>query len=346
MEQGSPHSKTTAPVFIPVASGKGGVGKSLFAANLAICLAAAGERVVAVDLDLGGSNLHACLGLGNTHAGIGDFINDASLELAQLVTPTPFEGLGFLAGDGVTPFLANLGYFQKLKLIRSLQDLPADFVVADLGAGSSFNTLDFFALSRRGVVMATPDTLSLLNAMTFLKHYVLRQIGQVLSSDHRFKELMEVQKHQGLRIPAGSVSELLRQIEALDRGMAAKVAARLNGLRPRLVLNQADSPDDLRMLQPVIGNLAEKLSLTVESFGLIPFDLEVRRNVRERGVLVRNLPESRAAQGVQRIADRVVRLWSRDLEDSLERLFVDSQGWLAPALSPGVSDPEHREAVS
>lgn len=330
------------PCLIPIASGKGGVGKSLFAANLAVSLAAQGKRVVAVDLDLGGSNLHSCLGMGNTHAGIGDFINDPQLTLARLVTPSPFKYLGFLAGDGVTPFLANLGYFQKLKLIRCLRALEADYLIVDLGAGSSYNTLDFFALSSRGIVMATPDALSLLNAMTFLKHFVLRQIGQIISGDHRFKELLDVQRHQGLRIPAGSVDELVRQIEALDREMAEQVRARLQILKPRLVLNQADGADDLKMLTPVVNNLFDKLSIEVECFGLIPFDSAVRHMVRERGVLVRDLPRSSAAQGVQRVAERVVRLWERDLENSLERLYSDSCGWLQQFSKPA---PEEGASV-
>jgi len=343
MQQPVQGEVSSEPCLIPVASGKGGVGKSLFTANLAVSLAARGDRVVAVDLDLGGSNLHSCLGMGNTHAGIGDFINTPDLALEQLVTQTPFERLSFLPGDGVTPFLANLGYFQKLKLIRALRTLDTDYLVVDLGAGSSFNTLDFFALSSRGIVVATPDTLSLLNAMTFLKHFVLRQIGQVLSGDHRFKALMEVQKHQGLRIPAGSVTELVKQIAALDAKMAIQVRERLQVLKPRLVLNQADSAEDLKLLQPVVKNLAEKLSVEVECFGFIPFDIGVRRNVRERGVLVRDLPESLAAQGIQRIADRVVRLWTRDLEQSLERLYADSCGWLQQEDNQGKHETDSGE---
>jgi len=334
MEQVEQKEGASAPVVIPVASGKGGVGKSLFTANLALSLAASGARVIAVDLDLGGSNLHACLGMGNSHAGIGDFINDSKLDLAELVVETSFANLAFLPGDGVTPFLANLGYLQKLKLIRALRMLPAQYIVADLGAGSSFNTLDFFALSTRGVVVVTPDTLSLLNAMTFLKHFVLRQVGQVISSDHRFKDLMDAQKHQGLRIPAGSVRELMAQIGRIDASVADEIGRRLEVLRPRLVLNQADSPDDLELLHPVTYNLADKLSLEVECFGYVPFDVGVRSNVRGRGVLMRDMPDSLAAQGVRRVADRVVRLWDRTLDNSLERLAGAARGWVSSLNAP------------
>ena len=60
--------------IIPIASGKGGVGKSFITANLAIALAKLGKQVIVADLDFGGSNLHTCLGIHNTHPGIGDFL--------------------------------------------------------------------------------------------------------------------------------------------------------------------------------------------------------------------------------------------------------------------------------
>jgi flagellar biosynthesis protein FlhG len=56
-------------IVIPVASGKGGVGKTFVSANLAIALAELGYRVITVDLDFGGANLHSFLGLSNCHPG-------------------------------------------------------------------------------------------------------------------------------------------------------------------------------------------------------------------------------------------------------------------------------------
>ena len=56
--------------IIPIASGKGGVGKSLLSANLGIALGKAGKKVVLVDLDLGASNLHLVIGSHSPKAGI------------------------------------------------------------------------------------------------------------------------------------------------------------------------------------------------------------------------------------------------------------------------------------
>ena len=61
--------------IIPVASGKGGVGKSLVAANLAIALGKAGKKVIIADLDLGASNLHLVLGQQAPKAGLGTYLS-------------------------------------------------------------------------------------------------------------------------------------------------------------------------------------------------------------------------------------------------------------------------------
>ena len=90
--------------IIPIASGKGGVGKSFLAANLAVALAQLWKKVVVADLDFGGSNLHTCLGLHNNHPGIGDFLRARYGELKDLLVATEEENLKLLAGDVRSPF--------------------------------------------------------------------------------------------------------------------------------------------------------------------------------------------------------------------------------------------------
>jgi len=122
--------------IIPIAAGKGGVGKSFLAANLAIALAELGHRTIAVDLDLGGCNLHSFLGLPNRFPGVGDFLKARSAQLEELLVPTQAPHLSFLPGDGKTPFMANIAYAQKVKLIYHIEKLRAEYIILDLGAGS------------------------------------------------------------------------------------------------------------------------------------------------------------------------------------------------------------------
>ena len=91
--------------IIPVASGKGGVGKSVITANL-----------------------HTCLGLDNNNPGIGDYLRAHYGNLDELLVDTYHPNLKFLAGDARSPLMANLHTAQKNKLMNHLRKLDADYV--------------------------------------------------------------------------------------------------------------------------------------------------------------------------------------------------------------------------
>ncbi|WP_455381355.1 AAA family ATPase, partial [Salinispira pacifica] len=154
--------------IIPIASGKGGVGKSLLAANIAIVLGQAGKRVILADLDLGASNLHLILGISNLSVGIGTVLAKSGSDLEEVIIDTDYENLRFIPGDAEIPGLANLSSGQKRMLIRRLRKLDADYLVLDLGAGTNFNTLDFFLTSGHGIVITAPTPTATVNAYLFV----------------------------------------------------------------------------------------------------------------------------------------------------------------------------------
>ena len=87
-----------------VGGGKGGVGKSLVSANVAICLALMGNKVVAVDLDLGGANLHTCLGLPIPSVTLSDYISKKITNFEDLLVPTPINNLKIIKIDIIFNF--------------------------------------------------------------------------------------------------------------------------------------------------------------------------------------------------------------------------------------------------
>jgi Mrp family chromosome partitioning ATPase len=82
------------PKIWAIGGGKGGVGKSLVTANLAICLALMGHKVAAIDLDLGGANLHTCLGVPIPDKTLSDYLSKKVRSLTELLTPTAIISLG------------------------------------------------------------------------------------------------------------------------------------------------------------------------------------------------------------------------------------------------------------
>ncbi len=172
----------------PIAGGKGGIGKSFIAANLGVLLAKQGKKVVLVDLDLGGSNLHTFIGLNKIKTGIHKFLNKSAESLDHVAVPSEIPGLHLVSSMDCTVEIANLFAAQKLKIIKSLQKLPFDYVLLDLGAGTNFNTLDFFLTSNNGIFICTPEPTSIENAFKFIKAVYLRMIKQILKQTE-FKEI-------------------------------------------------------------------------------------------------------------------------------------------------------------
>ena len=106
--------------IIPIASGKGGVGKTTTAANLGISLARKGKTVILIDLDLGESNLHTVMGIKNISPGLGHFIYKREENFESLIQETGINRLYLITGDSLFPGTANLPYYQKKKIIKSI----------------------------------------------------------------------------------------------------------------------------------------------------------------------------------------------------------------------------------
>ncbi|MFC1867013.1 P-loop NTPase [Thermodesulfobacteriota bacterium] len=100
--------------IIPVASGKGGMRKSLFTANIAIALARMGNPTIAIDLGLDASDLHIFLNIANEYPGVGNFLKTRGLILSDLQVPTSFPNLKIITDDGRSPHMANITYGEKL----------------------------------------------------------------------------------------------------------------------------------------------------------------------------------------------------------------------------------------
>ena len=117
--------------IIPIASGKGGVGKSLISANLAIALGQANKKVVLADLDLGASNLHLVIGHQAPKVGLGTYLT-GQIAFEDIIIDTEYPNLRFIPGDSEIPGLTSLKLAQKKDLIRNLQSLSADYLILDL----------------------------------------------------------------------------------------------------------------------------------------------------------------------------------------------------------------------
>ena len=148
----APSASRRARRVISVGGGKGGIGKSLISANLGIELARRGKKVVLVDADLGGANLHTTLGIDLPRRTLSDFIERRVEKIEDAVTPTGIANLGLVSGAMDHLDAANPKYAQKMRLLRNVQQMDVDYAILDLGAGTHANVLDFFLVSASRIV--------------------------------------------------------------------------------------------------------------------------------------------------------------------------------------------------
>ena len=207
-------AERSGPRVWAVGGGKGGVGKSVIAANLGVALARLNRRVVLFDADLGGANLHTFFGMSNPSTGLGNFLSKKAGKLEEISVETPVERLRLISGAGAGLETANLKYSQKTKILRHIRMLDADHVVVDIGAGSSFNVLDFFLAADRGILVVVPEPTSIENAYHFLKAAFYRTMKDAEPKDRIRGILRRVRKEleaRGIRSPRELVEQISRE---------------------------------------------------------------------------------------------------------------------------------------
>ena len=151
-----------------ITSGKGGVGKSNTAVNLAVQLRRMGKRVVIFDADFGTANVEVMFGTVPKH-NLSDFVF-GDLDLKDLITEGP-EGIGFISGGSGILKLNNLTEEQLNAVVYGLSELNqyADVLLIDTGAGVSNSVLDFVMASPEVLLVTTPEPSSITDAYSLIK---------------------------------------------------------------------------------------------------------------------------------------------------------------------------------
>ncbi|MDR3146168.1 MAG: P-loop NTPase [Treponema sp.] len=320
--------------IIPVASGKGGVGKSLVAANLGVAFAQAGQRVVLADLDLGASNLHLVIGHQAPAAGIGTFLSDTRLDFSRIIADTDVRGLRFIPGDGEIPGMATLKPAQRRTLIRRLLALKADtdILILDLGAGTHQSILDFFLLSGQGIVVTAPAVTAILNAYVFLKNTVFRLMYSVFARGSAAYGYLEQIRKDGSGQRKFYIPQMLAEIKNLDPETHAKFEERIRRFRPRLIMNMIDNPKDADIAIKIRRSCEEYLDIGIEHLGIIYRDVIQDTALASRLPVVLYKPHAILSQAIYRIADKILEageedfiLNEQDINDSFQEAAAEAE---------------------
>jgi flagellar biosynthesis protein FlhG len=289
---------------ISIGGGKGGIGKSLISANLAIELARRGRRVVLIDADLGGANLHTTLGIDLPRRTLSDFIERKVARIEDVVTPTGVENLGLVSGALDHLDAANPRYAQKMRLVRHVQQMDVDYAILDLGAGTHANVLDFFLVSDHGVLVLVPEPTAVENAYRFVKAAFwrrMRNVAQVYGYEPLLQRVLDA---GGMKSPV----EIVATLSERDADAGASLARHLASFRPRLVVNQARTEQDADIGRAVVSAWRKYFGLEMDYLGFISYDADMWRAVRARRPLLLERPDAPAARAFATIADSLLAL--------------------------------------
>jgi flagellar biosynthesis protein FlhG len=291
--------------LIPFGGGKGGVGKTFVAANLAVTLARAGHRVVAVDGDLEGANLHTALGVRRPRSSVADFVAQREEDVQKLLEDTPIENLRLIAATRPNLGSPQPNHARRVRFIRALRQIDADFVLLDLGAGTDSAVMDYFMVCEDGVVVVAPEPTSVENAYAFMRAAFYRRLRLSMVSQKVRKLIslaMDERNERGIRTPF----DLLREVEASDSEEGVRFVQSMRSFRPRLVVNDVRTAEDIRLGFAVRSVCRKYFAIETEYLGYINHDEAARTSVRACRPLVDSHPTSNAAIYLNRIARKLL----------------------------------------
>jgi flagellar biosynthesis protein FlhG len=292
--------------FIAVGGGRGGVGKSLVAVNLAVYFAQLGKTVVLADADASGSNLHSHFGLkaGRAEPDLGE---GGPQAIRQALVATTVPGLALLpfAHDAVGPSLA-LRTGRKMRWLAALRALPAEYLVVDVGPGLNDMALDLMLAADVRVAVTVPEPPAIEATYRFLRAAFRRKLKRTLVRDKLRSTMLERALTEIGALPAPI--DLVHKLAKMDRTLAELAWSQCSQLRVQLVVNQTRVRTDVELGSWMSGLVSRHYGVLLDELGHVEHDDTVWLTVRRNKPLLVDSPASKSARNVERIARRVVAL--------------------------------------
>lgn len=267
--------------IIAVGGGKGGVGKSFISSSIAIFLSQLGYDTLAIDLDLGGANLHTSLGMPLSEKGINEMILNPDLQIPDVLQSTHWPKLKLLSGSSEALDTANIDESQRSRIMSAIFRHKCDYTILDLSAGSHHATLDFFLMAKYKVVVFTPEPSSIENAYRFLKAGFFRKLRRYehqLQLKAQIDELLNNRATHGIKNPA----DLMRVLVEREPVLGQKLKNVMSELGFHVVLNQARTRQEVEMGYALQSVCNKYFGFPCEFLGGLEYDNAVWQSLRQK----------------------------------------------------------------
>lgn len=291
---------------IAVTGARGGAGRTVIASNLALYLATIGRKVVAVDADPSGGNLHTCLGMRRpislARVSRLNVRRDATTLIEEVMVRTAYPGLRLLYAGFDEPAPAARAE-RLVKLIDKLRRVQADYVVIDMGTGCGREVVDAYLAADIPIYVTLPEPSALENTYQFFRaafvRFVVRRARDAAERDVLLKHL----RAMGSAPPP---LDLYRELDRQRSPAAESVREALSLFRPNIVINQTRLRADLQLGFDMQSAGRRRLGITLDYMGHIDHDDTVWTCVRNRRPLLLEVPGAKSSKKLEKIARRVL----------------------------------------
>lgn len=263
-----PPVRTGVAKVIAVASGKGGVGKTNFAVNLAITLAHRGLRVILIDADLGTANADVLCGLNPAarlnHVITGLPVHDGARRAAADILVNAPGGFRLLPGAAGVSRMADLSAGEQRRMLEVIGELEsdADVLIVDTAAGVGRSVTSIVQAADLGIVVTTPEPTAIADAYALVKCVIMSEGGH-WQTEH---------------------------------------AARL-----RLVVNQSGPAGEADAVHARLRAVCERfLGVPLAMLGEMAQDLRVAQSVRARRPFLLHAPDCQAARHMVVLSEKII----------------------------------------
>ena len=287
-----------------VGGGKGGVGKSFVISNVAQHLARDGRRIVLIDADLGGANLHSFFGVDRPKTTLTDFF-DKNAPLQSLISETGIDNLGLLVGALDSLATDHIRFSQKMKLFRHIRKLHADYILIDIGAGTHFHSVDSFLLADTLIAVVVPEIIAIENLYYFFKNVFYRRLVRTMAESGQKALITETwKKRHSLGI--GNIRQLADYLRTRSEAVAAVVDAAADSLQFNIVVNKVRRRQEIKVGYAVRSICAKYFGLRAGYAGYIEYDELVSRCINKRQPYLQSHAGSRCSGQIEAVAEHLI----------------------------------------
>jgi flagellar biosynthesis protein FlhG len=230
-------------------------------------------------------------------------------DIHDVVLETTQPNLSIISSSGCSLEIANLYYDQKLKLIRAINKLSYDYVFIDLGSGTHFNTLDFYLISNHGILITTPEPVSIENMFRFIKSIYLRKLKAVFK-EHGLNIICNEYLKNAKESHIASLSDIMNFVKQYDDKNNTSIENYIKDEKIGLILNQFRWQVDTEFGHKITKICNKHLYFSYHFLGTISSDNKIADATMNNRVFVKEYSYAKAATEIYNIARAITKEFS------------------------------------